>query len=349
VARSIRIEYAGAYYHVMARGNRRAPIYLDDDDRRFFLKTLSEACERTGWKVHAWELMGNHYHLFVETPEPNLVEGMKWLQNTVTRRFNTRHGEWGRLFGDRYKAVLVDGEKAHYYTTLWEYIHLNPGRAGVIKVGEGGSILDYPWSSLAGGYALLPTRRPKWLAADRGLAIMGYPDTVKGRREMVKHLDERIAGEGKRSGMVEEKPGLDRRMSHLRRGWYWGGQEFAERMLKIAASSKPRRSRAYRSSPERLAHGEVEARRLLVGGVKAAGFAPGEMQTLAATDARKVALAALLWKRTTVSQGWIAHELAMKSAANVSLLLHRVDQRKLSRRLPVELRAFLAKMKEDAH
>ena len=67
MARSIRVEYAGAYYHVMARGNRREAIFMDDEDRRFFLKCLSEACEKTGWLVHAWVLMGNHYHLFFET------------------------------------------------------------------------------------------------------------------------------------------------------------------------------------------------------------------------------------------------------------------------------------------
>jgi len=106
---SFRLEYPGANYHVMARGNRRGKIFHDDDDRRFFLATLSEACAMTGWRVHAWVLMGNHYHLFIETPEANLVAGMSWLRNTVTRRYNVRHGKWGRLFGDRYKAIVVDG------------------------------------------------------------------------------------------------------------------------------------------------------------------------------------------------------------------------------------------------
>src|SRR5437870_4946261 len=123
MARSIRIQMAGGYYHVMARGNRRETIYKDDDDRRFFLKTLSEACGMTGWRVHAWVLMGNHYHLLIETPEANLVEGMKWLQNTATRRFNVRHGKWGRLFGDRYKAVIVQGNETGYYRALLDYIH----------------------------------------------------------------------------------------------------------------------------------------------------------------------------------------------------------------------------------
>jgi REP element-mobilizing transposase RayT len=127
--RSIRLEHPGAFYHVMARGNRRESIYLDEDDRRFFLKTLGEACGMTGWRVHAWVLMSNHYHLLIETPEANLVGGMQWLQNTYTRRFNLRHRLWGRLFGDRYKAVLVEGA-GYYYETLLDYLHLNPMRAG---------------------------------------------------------------------------------------------------------------------------------------------------------------------------------------------------------------------------
>ena len=106
--RSIRIEYPGAYYHVMERGNRRGPIFEDDADRRFFLKTLGEACGMTGWVVHAWVLMGNHYHLFLETPEANLVAGMTWLQNAYSRRFNVRNGFWGCVFGDRYKAIVVE-------------------------------------------------------------------------------------------------------------------------------------------------------------------------------------------------------------------------------------------------
>jgi REP element-mobilizing transposase RayT len=89
----------------MARGNRRERIFRQDTDRRFFYRALSEVCGRTGWKVHAWVLMSNHYHLMLETPEANLVAGMKWLQNTYTRRYNSRYPLWGRLFGDRYKAV----------------------------------------------------------------------------------------------------------------------------------------------------------------------------------------------------------------------------------------------------
>jgi REP element-mobilizing transposase RayT len=91
MARALRIEYAGAVYHVMARGNQGRAIFADDKDRQRFLETLGEACGKTGWRLHAYVLMGNHYHLLVETPEGNLVTGMKWLQGAYTRRYNGRH------------------------------------------------------------------------------------------------------------------------------------------------------------------------------------------------------------------------------------------------------------------
>ena len=223
--RSLRIEFPGAFYHVMARGNRRETIFHDDDDRRFFLATLSEACAMTGWRVHAWVLMGNHYHLFIQTPEANLVAGMSWLQNTVTRRYNVRHMAWGRLFGDRYKAVLVEGADFYHYRTLVDYIHLNPVRARLVVPKKGQSVLDYPWSSVAGGWALPPGKRPKWLAAEEGLMRFDLPDTVAGRRRMVERLDRRaVEEEIKTCGMPVVQEDVDVRCSHLRRGWYWGSQ-----------------------------------------------------------------------------------------------------------------------------
>lgn len=324
MARSIRIEYAGASYHVMARGNRRGPIFLDDDDRRFFLACLSEVCEKTGWCVHGWVLMGNHYHLFIETPEANLVEGMKWFQNTVTRRFNTRHKEWGRLFGDRYKSVLVEAGLAAYYATLWEYIHLNPCRAGMIDFEKGESLLDYRWSSLAGGFALPPEKRPVWLAADGVFERLGFEDTVAGRRELVEHLDRRGASEGNRSGMPEKAAGIDRRLSDLKRGWYWGRQEFAEKLIKTAETlTGSRRSRAYQRTPEILSHGEIRAQEILEEGLKRHGLQRAELPGLRASDPRKAAIAREIWNASTVSQSWIARELNMKTAANVSLAIHR--------------------------
>ena len=86
--RKLRVEYPGAMYHVMSRGDRREDIFLNDVDRQDFIKTLAEACKKTGWQVHAYCLMRNHYHVVLETPEANLVAGMAWLQSTYTIRLN---------------------------------------------------------------------------------------------------------------------------------------------------------------------------------------------------------------------------------------------------------------------
>jgi len=325
MARSIRIEFPGAFYHVLARGNRRDAIFLDDEDRRYFLKVLSEACGKTGWRIHAWVLMNNHYHFLLETPEANLVEGMKWMQNTYTRRFNIRHGLWGRLFGDRYKSVLVEGGGT-YYETLLDYIHLNPARAKLVNPDQGQSVLDFSWSSVAGGYALPPKKRAKWLAAEEGFGAFGYPDTTAGRRKFVERLDRRVVVEGMdKAGVPALDADVDARCSHLRRGWYWGSQEFGERMLKLAEKLlKRKRHRSYRSSQELQAHGEEEAEKILDEGLAAAGLSKDELNSLPGSDIRKVAIAEKIWGNTTVSMRWISERLAMKSAANASQQIRRM-------------------------
>ena len=126
--RQPRIQFPGAIYHVLARGDRREAIFADDADKSRFVGSLAKLSKRLGWEVRAWVLMDNHYHLALHTPGANLVEGMTWLQNSYTRYYNTRHQQWGHLFGGRYKSVLVDPEGS-YQAALIDYIHLNPGRA----------------------------------------------------------------------------------------------------------------------------------------------------------------------------------------------------------------------------
>lgn len=343
--RALRIQAPGAFYHVMARGNRREAIFLDDDDRRFFLHALSQACDMTGWRVHAWVLMGNHYHLFLQTPEPNLVAGMKWLQNTYTRRYNVRHRAWGRVFGDRYKAVIVEGTDSYHYQTLLDYLHLNPVRAKLIKPSAGQSVLDYPWSSLAGGYVLPPSKRAKWLDAAWGLQTLGLADTVAGRRQMVERLDRRAVAEDCVSCGVPPLPAdVDARCSHLRRGWYWGTQAFGETMKKLAAAALKKKtpvSRSYRGDPHIHEHGERQAEAWLGQGLKLAGLKTGDLVRLKGSDPRKLMLADVLWRRTVVSQNWLAERLFMKSAANVSQQLRRLDRKKAKAKLPEAMRKFL--------
>ena len=106
--RGLRVEFAGAVYHVMARGNERRDIFRDDRDRKRFLETLGEMAERFGVRVLAYCLMPNHYHLVMDTPRANLSQAMGWLQTTYTVRFNRRHRRAGHLFQGRFKAQLVD-------------------------------------------------------------------------------------------------------------------------------------------------------------------------------------------------------------------------------------------------
>jgi putative transposase len=98
MARKVRVEFEGAAYHVMCRGDRRENIFEDDLDRARFLQTLGEVCQRTGWKIHAYCLMSNHYHWLLETPRANLVAGMRWFQSCYTARYNRRHRKAGHLF-----------------------------------------------------------------------------------------------------------------------------------------------------------------------------------------------------------------------------------------------------------
>src|ERR1043165_8443047 len=116
--RKLRLEYSGAIYHVMNRGDQREDIFKDDADRVKFLGTLGEACQKSGWQVHAYCLMRNHFHFVVETPQANLAQGMKWFLGTYTIRFNRRHRLRGHLFAGRYKSLLVDGASPDYLRTV---------------------------------------------------------------------------------------------------------------------------------------------------------------------------------------------------------------------------------------
>ncbi len=140
MSRPQRIEFAGACYHVMARGNARERIYWDDEDRQRFLDGLSRVCDRFDWILWAYCLMDNHYHLLVETEQPTLSRGMREVNGTYSQSFNRRYGRVGHVLQGRYKAILVD--KDAYLTELQRYIVLNPVRAGLC-----GGAGDWRWSS----------------------------------------------------------------------------------------------------------------------------------------------------------------------------------------------------------
>ena len=181
MARRLRVEYPGAVYHLMNRGDRREPIFQDDQDRELFLQTFTEVCTKTGWQVHAYVLMPNHFHLVVETPGANLVSGMKWFLGTYTSRFNRRHKLFGHLFSGRYKALAVDGSGSGYLKTMCDYVHLNPTRARLLQAQD--ALRAFVWSSYP-HYLRAPSKRPDWLRVNRVLGEHGIPkDSVAGRRQ----------------------------------------------------------------------------------------------------------------------------------------------------------------------
>ena len=162
--RQLRIQYEGAIYHLMNRGDRREEIFHDEVDRKSFSQTLGLTCARTGWQVHAYCLMSNHFHLVIETPRANLVEGMKWLLSTYTMRFNRRHKQCGHLFAGRYKSLLIDDATPGYLRAVCDYVHLNPVRAGLLRKQQ--RLENYRWSSYC-SYLRSPRERETWLRCDR--------------------------------------------------------------------------------------------------------------------------------------------------------------------------------------
>ncbi len=169
MARPLRIEFAGALYHITSRGDRQEDIYLDDGDRALFMLVLGEVCELFNWSVHAWCQMTNHYHLLVETPDANLSKGMRYLNGVYTQRFNRKNACVGHVFQGRYKAILVDGDA--YLLELSRYIVLNPVRAGMVESAE-----DWNWSNykITTGIHSCPT----WFDREWVLAAFGKQEEL---------------------------------------------------------------------------------------------------------------------------------------------------------------------------
>ncbi|MEO8354125.1 MAG: hypothetical protein ABI680_20545, partial [Chthoniobacteraceae bacterium] len=193
-------------------------------------------------------------------------------------------------------AVIAEGRTPFYFETLWDYIHLNPVRAGIIRFGHGQSVLDYRWSSVRGGYALPASRRPRWLAAEEALGMFGLPDSVAGRWRLVERLDRRAVDEQmKRCGVPPLPAQADARMSHLRRGWYWGSQRFVESLQALVESNGQRqRSRGYHGAAARRSHGMNRAQAWLEEGLRRAKLPPETLARLPGSDWRKVAIARLI-------------------------------------------------------
>lgn len=161
MARPLRLEFAGALYHVTSRGDRCEDIYLTDHDRIAYLKILGEVCERYNWIIHAYCLMDNHYHILIETPDSNLSKGMRQLNGVYTQYFNRTHKRVGHVYQGRYMAIII--QKETYLLEVARYVVLNPVRARMVRTAK-----DWPWSSYraTSGYICPPVwLNTNWIIA----------------------------------------------------------------------------------------------------------------------------------------------------------------------------------------
>jgi REP element-mobilizing transposase RayT len=291
----------------MSRGDRREKIFLDDVDRHDFIKTVAEACQKTGWQVHAYCLMTNHYHVVLETPEPNLVAGMAWLQSTYTIRVNHRHRLFGHVFSGRYKAQLVEGSGTGYLKTACDYVHLNAVRARVLDSAE--RLLSYPWSSY-GAYLAAPEHRPGWIRVDRLLGEHGIQiDTAAGRKQFEERMERR------RSEETDPEA-----LRALRRGWCLGSVAYKREMLARMEGGLGEHHAG--ELHEQVA--QAKAERIVAEELQRRGWAEQELSRRSKSDMDKLEIAARLRRETTLSLKSIAArvQLGTSKAANVKLHNH---------------------------
>src|ERR1035441_10193039 len=289
----------------MNRGDRRGGVFLGDEGPQRLLQTLTEACQKTGWQVHAYCLMRNHFHLVIETPQPNLVAGMKWLLGTYTSRYNRRHKEFGHLFSGRYKALIVEGSGNGYLKTVCDYVHLNPARAKGLKPGQ--PLSAFTWSSYP-QYLAAPSRRPGWLRVDRLLGEWGIPkDSAAGRRVFAERMEWRRGG--------DLRGGFQR----VGRGWGPGGEEFRQELLE-QVDARPGPSHFGEAVQEAEA---AQAERLVVEGLKRLRWAEADLRARRKGERGKVQLARELRSKTTMPLAWIAARLNMGTRGHLAWLLQQ--------------------------
>lgn len=210
MTRPLRLEYPGAVYHVMSRGNNRQKIFLNDHDRKRFLEIYEDVVERQMWETYAWCMMDNHFHLVIETPEPNLSEGMRLLNGIYTQYFNHNKGRTGHLFQGRFRSIVVDENT--YLLELVRYVSLNPVRSGHVDSPE-----KWHWGSFRATAGLDPC--PAWLSADKVMDAVseGIGNREKRRNFFISYI---LDGLGREANLMEQ----------VQQQVYLGDDSFIERV-----------------------------------------------------------------------------------------------------------------------
>lgn len=328
MARPLRYEAAGAVYHVMARGDGGKNVFEEDKDRFAWTDLMEKAHGRFGWRVHAWVLMGNHFHVLLETPEPNLVAGMKWVLGVFSQGWNRRRGRRGHVFQGRYKAVVVNGEATDgsYFKIVADYIHLNPVRSGWVGGETGERLRSWRWSSFnayAGG------KVPDWLETGRVLRAFQLSGDARGGKAYGGYLEARA--KDRKSTIT------DAALSELRKGWYLGERSFREKILEaIKLPGAVARQKGSVGGEAARSHDEAAAERLVSVALDLLGV-PGDRAELIGRGKWKdetELVAALVRKRTGMPNRWVANRLGMGHEVGVTRAVRRFrDDQKLAERL----------------
>lgn len=315
MARKLRLEFPGAIYHVLNRGNYREFVFRTQVARQAFEACLFQACERSEWRLHAFVIMGNHYHLAVETPLGNVVTGMQWLQATFANRFNRLRDERGHLFQGRYKCLLVEG--GQWLGTLCHYIHLNPARAGILPAARLG---EYRHSSY--WYLQHPKRRSKFMCVETALFQAGHlADTPAGRRSYGEYLSWQLA---------EGPAGRSSAAVPMSRGWALGGPEFRRALLQDHTVTEE--SRAWERGGARQVREEkwsLALEKLL-----------GEVSPSTRTDQRsgapwRVNVAVAMKASTDADNRWLADQLQIGSPRYLAKLVSYARRRNVEQPDPL--------------
>lgn len=310
MARKLRLEYPGACYHVINRGNYRSDVFKDAGAKAAFDSCLFEACEKSNWLLHAYVLMSNHYHLALETPEGNLVVGMQWLQATFANRFNKLRNARGHLFQGRYKSLLV--EEGEPLGQVCHYIHLNPVRAGIATME---TLPEYRFSSY--WYLRRPKGRPKSLSLSTALIEAGaLPDAVAGWRSYHDYLSWQAA---------EGPAGKSKAYVSLSKGWALGGADFRRTLIHdhaLAATTRAWESQGAREIREERWHQALQRCLRHV----------GQNLEMAKTQRKsaewKVAIAAAMKSSTQAPNRWLCEQLHMGTPVGVSQLTGQLRRQK---------------------
>ena len=297
----------------MSRGSRGDIIYRDDHDRRRFLDTLGETVKRTGWRVHAYVLMSNHYHLLTTTPEANLSDGMRWFQGTYGRRYNNRHQLNGHVFQGRFKAPVIDDEDTEHFRAVGTYIHLNPLRAGLLGTAAP-DLGAYAWSSYP-QYLKPPSKRVEWLVTAPILQSWEIArDDTGGRRRFAANMKQVMHD----WLSPEQRDDLETEWKTIRRGWYIGSSSFRDRLQDALGDRLRRNLRSSFDDAAARTHDEQAALRLIETVCAGMDWTLQQLRGWKKRDPRKLGVCWLVKSRTTMGDRWIVEHLEMGHRNNVS-------------------------------